>query len=154
MAMTAETVGQLFGMVHANLRDAVAGMDDEALNWSPGPEMNSTAVLVTHTLASERDTLFLVRGLTADRDRDAEFAVDGATREDLLAAIDRADADLAEHIAAITEDDLAATRERPGRDPRTGLYWLLFNYGHAREHFGHVELTAQLWKTRTMDLRA
>jgi hypothetical protein len=148
MASTAVTVGQLFGMVHASLREAVASMDDEALNWSPGPEMNSAAVLVTHTLGSERDTLYLVRGQTAERDRDAEFAVAGATREALLAAIDRADEELAEQIAAITDDDLAATRERPGRDPQTGLHWLVNNYGHAREHLGHLHMTAQLWKAR------
>jgi hypothetical protein len=148
MATTAETVGQLFGLVHSNLREAIQGMDDDALNWSPGPEMNSAAVLVTHTLASERDTYYLVRGLTADRDRDAEFAVEGATRDELLAALDQADAVLAEHIAAITEDDLAATRERPGRDPQTGLHWLLNNYGHAREHLGHLHMAAQLWKAK------
>jgi hypothetical protein len=148
MATTAETVGQLFGLVHTNLREAIQGMDDDALNWSPGPEMNSAAVLVTHTLASERDTYYLVRGLTADRDRDAEFAVEGATRDELLAALDQADAVLTEHVAAITEDDLAATRERPGRDPQTGLHWLLNNYGHAREHLGHLHMAAQLWKAK------
>ena len=113
MTSTAETAGQLFSAVHNNLRGAIEGMEDEALNWSPGPEMNSAAVLVTHTLASERDTYYLVRGLTADRDRDAEFAVAGATRDELLAALDRADTELAEQIGAITDDDLAATRERP-----------------------------------------
>ena len=35
------------------------------------------------------------------------------------------------------------------RDPQIGLHWLLNNYGHAREHIGHLELTAQLYKQRS-----
>lgn len=142
------TVATLYGLVHGKLRDVVRGLDDEALNWSPGPEMNSIAVLVVHTLGSELDTLHRVRGIEADRDRDAEFAVRGATQADLLAALDRADERLAEHAAAITEDDLVSMRKGVRSQEQPGLYWLLFNYGHAREHLGHVEMTAQLWNAR------
>lgn len=142
------TVATLYGLVHGKLRDVVRGLDDEALNWSPGPEMNSIAVLVVHTLGSELDTLHRVRGIEADRDRDAEFAVRGATQADLLAALDRADERLAEHAAAITEDDLVSMRMGVRSQEQPGLYWLLFNYGHAREHLGHVEMTAQLWNAR------
>lgn len=142
------TVAALYGLVHGKLRDVVRGLDDEALNWSPGPEMNSIAVLVVHTLGSELDTLHRVREIEADRDRDAEFAVTGATQADLLAALDRADERLAEHAAAITEDDLVSMRKGVRSQEQPGLYWLLFNYGHAREHLGHVEMTAQLWNAR------
>lgn len=145
---TVSTVATLYGLVHDKLRDVVGGLDDEALNWSPGAETNSIAVLVTHTLGSELDTLHRVRAIEANRDRDAEFTVTGATQAELLVALDRGDARLAEHAAAITEDDLAAMRKGTGSVEQPGLYWLLFNYGHAREHFGHVELTAQLWKSR------
>jgi DinB superfamily len=144
----ASTVAELFGVVHGKFRDTVEGVDEEALNWSPGPEMNSIAVLVTHTLGSELDTLHRVRGMQMDRDRDAEFAVTSATKSELLAALDRADERLAEHAGAITEADLAAMRERPGRDPQPGIRWLLDNYGHAREHVGHTEMAVQLWKAR------
>lgn len=142
------TVATLYGLVHGKLRDVVRGLDDEALNWSPGPEMNSIAVLVVHTLGSELDTLHRVREIEADRDRDAEFAVTGATQAELLAALDRADERLAEHAAAITEDDLVSMRTGVRSQEQPGLYWLLFNYGHAREHLGHVEMTAQLWNAR------
>lgn len=149
MPSTISTVAELYGLVHKQMRESVEGLDDEALNWSPGPEMNSIAVLVVHTLGSELDTLNLVRGVSADRDRDAEFTVASATRDELVALIDRADVLLAEHAGEITEDDLAATCDRPGRAPQVGLYWLLFNYGHAREHLGHLHMTAQLWRARS-----
>lgn len=148
MASILSTVGELFGSVHQNLRELVESVDEEGLNWSPGPEMNSIAVLVVHTVGSELDTFHLVGGTTGDRDRDAEFALSGATKADLLAALDRADAQVAQYTGTISDDDLEATRERPGRDPQTGLHWLLNNYGHAREHLGHASLTAQLWKAR------
>ena len=45
----------------------------------------------------------------------------------------------------ITAEDLAAVRPRGERTPETGLHWLLTNYGHAREHLGHIQLTKQLY---------
>jgi hypothetical protein len=45
----------------------------------------------------------------------------------------------------MTADDLAAIRPRGDRPPQTGLYWLLSNYGHAREHLAHIQLTKQIY---------
>lgn len=148
MEPTVVPVVDLFRTVHQKLRDVVRDRDDETLNWSPGPDLNSIAVIVIHTLGSELDTLLLVRDLESDRDRDAEFQVHANDAEMLLDAIDRADVALMEHAPAITASDLEATRSRPGRDSQTGRYWLLNNYGHAREHLGHLDLTVQLLEQR------
>lgn len=144
MEPTVVPVADLFRSVHQQLREIVRDRDDEALNWSPGPDLNSIAVIVVHTLGSELDTLLFVRDLKSDRDRDAEFQVHANDADMLLDAIDRADAALMEHAPAITASDLEATRSRPGREPQTGLHWLLNNYGHAREHLGHLHVTVQL----------
>lgn len=138
----------LFRIVHQHLRDVVRDQDVETLNWSPGPRLNSIAVLVIHTLGSELDTLHLVRGITSDRNRDAEFGIHASDAGMLLDAIDRADATLMEHAPAITASDLEAIRTRPGRDPQTGLHWLVNNYGHAQEHIGHLDMTVQLRRLR------
>lgn len=148
MEPTVMTVADLFRSVHQKLRDIVRDQNDATLNWSPGPELNSIAVLVIHTLGSELDSLLFVRDIESDRDRDAEFRSHADDAEMLLAAIDRADTALMEHAAAITSSDLAAIRTRPGRDPQTGLHSLLNNYGHAREHIGHLEITMQLYRQR------
>jgi uncharacterized damage-inducible protein DinB len=145
---TVAAVADLFRSVHQKLRDIVRDQDDETLNWSPGPEFNSIAVLVIHTLGSELDTLLLVRDIESDRDRDAEFRAHAPNAAMLLDAIDRADAKLMEHAPAITASDLETIRTRPGRDPQTGLHWLLDNYGHAREHLGHLDVTLQLLRQR------
>jgi hypothetical protein len=63
--------------------------------------------------------------------------------------LDQADHELDEHLGALTAADLTELRPRRDRPPRPGLEWLLSNYGHAREHFAQIELTKQLYDSRT-----
>lgn len=148
MDQTVATIVDLYHSIHTQFRESVQDMDSEQLNWSPGPGLNSVAVLVTHTLGSELDTLLFVRDLQGDRDRESEFQVSAASASELIEAIDRADTLLGEHGERITGDVLASTRTRPDRDPQVGLHWLINNYGHAREHLGHLHMTRQLYDRR------
>ena len=144
----ATTLVALYHDVHDKLRDQVRGMDAGTLNWKPLPLANSVAVLIVHTLGSEREMIRAVRSLPTERDRDSEFRAE-AEAADLLVLLDRADADLNEHLVAVTAADLTELRPRGDRPPRPGLEWLLSNYGHAREHLAQVELTKQLYDSRT-----
>ena len=142
------TVVELYRAVHAALREEVRGLDPAALSWAPAPETNSVAVLVVHTLGSEAEVLRTVRGVPGQRDRDAEFRVEAETAEEMLRRLDEADAYLDEMASGISAEDLAAMRPRGDRPPKTGLHWLVSNYGHAREHLAHVQLTKQLYAAR------
>ena len=142
------TIGELFRAVHAQLRKEVQGLDAAALNWSPAAETNSVAALVVHTLGSEAEVLRTVRAVPGNRDRDAEFRAEAETADELVRQLDEADSYLDEMAAAMTEADLAAVRPRGDRPPQTGLYWLVSNYGHAREHLAHIQLTKQLYAER------
>jgi hypothetical protein len=144
----ATTVGALYSDLHDKLREQVRGMDAGTLNWKPLPLANSVAVLVVHTLGSEREMIRAVRSLPTERDRDSEFRAE-AEAADLLALLDDVDRELGEHLAAVTAADLTELRPRGDRPPRPGLDWLLSNYGHAREHLAQVELTKQLYDSRT-----
>jgi len=144
----ATTIGALFHAVHDGMREQVRGMDPGTLNWKPLPLANSIAVLISHTLGSEREMIRAVRSLTTERDRDAEFKAEADSAE-LLALLDRADRELDEHIGALTPADLTEMRPRGDRPPRPGLDWLISNYGHAREHLAQIELTKQLYDSRT-----
>jgi len=144
----AQTVGSLYRDVHAKMREQVRGMDHGTLNWSPLPKANSIAVLVTHTLGSEREMIRALRQVATERDRESEFKVE-AEAADLLALLDQADHDLDEHIGALTAADLTELRPRGDRPPRPGIEWLLSNYGHAREHLAQIELTKQLFDSRS-----
>jgi len=98
---------------------------------------------------SEAEVLTIVRGLPSHRDREAEFSERIEEAQDLLGRIDEADRLLVELAPQITEEDLVTPRSRPSavrnRTPRTGLFWLLNNYGHGREHMAHLQLTKQLF---------
>ncbi len=146
MEPVVETVRDLFLAVHAHLQDEVRGLDAAALNWTPGPDTNSIAALVVHTLGSEAEVLRTVRALPGERDRDAEFRRRAETADELIRLLDGGDAYLREMTSGISADDLAASRPRGDRPPQTGHHWLISNYGHAREHLAHIQLTKQLYQ--------
>lgn len=140
------TIVALYHGVHQELRNELQDVDGEAIDWIPGPETNSISTLVVHLLESEAEMLRSVRGLPSGRDRSAEFATHSTTLGELLHRIDAADADLDLLGGGIGPQDLRAWRERPNKSmPQPGIFWLLRNYGHAREHLAHLQLTKQLY---------
>ncbi len=141
-------MGDFFGELHEKLRAQVRGFDQGTLNWSPLPKANSIAVLVTHLLGSELEMIRSVRLRAAPRDRDAEFRVE-TDADRLLALIDEVDRESGELIAGLTASDLTDLRPRGDRPPRPGIDWLISNYAHAREHLAQIELTKQLYDSRT-----
>ena len=143
-----EAFQKLFHELHEKFREQVRGLDHGTLNWRPLPKANSIAVLVAHSLGSEREMIRAVRSLPSDRDRDSEFRVEADAAE-LLALADQADREVDEHMAGLTAEDLIQDRPRKDHDPKPGLIWLISNYGHAREHLAQVELTKQLYDSRT-----
>lgn len=143
----AGVVREGFRHVHDRIRELIRGLDQQALNWKPHPEANSIAVLVTHSLESEREMLAAVRGVKVARDRPSEFAVESGAAE-LETLLNHADSWLDEQVAALKADDLTASRPRGNQSPRPGLVWLFQIYGHAREHLAQMELTKQLYEAR------
>lgn len=144
----AQAFGKLFHELHDKFREQVRGLDHGTLNWRPLPKANSIAVLVTHSLGSEREMIRAVRSLPSDRDRDSEFRVE-AEAADLLGLLDQADHEIDEHLAGLTPADLTEDRARKDHPSKPGIEWLISNYGHAREHLAQIELTKQLYDSTT-----
>lgn len=142
-------IAEEFHMVHSQLRDEVRGCSPEELNWKPAPETNSIAVLVVHTLGSEAEVLRVSANVPGERDRPAEFRVTGLDANQLLKEIDEADSYLEAMAPRITTDGLFAMRPRGDRPAQTSLHWLVTNYGHAREHLAHIQLTRQFYAEST-----
>jgi hypothetical protein len=141
----------LFVALHEDIRREIHGLDEGGLNWSPGPGFNSMATLVTHLVGSEAETLRSVAGLSCARQRRAEFTAGPRTMTATLDELARADALVAEVGPLIDATRLAAEISLPtlsDGDRRPGLLWLIGNYGHAREHLGHIQLTKQLLPPR------
>ena len=136
---------ELFKSVHAQLRDEIRDVPVEELNWKPAAETNSIAALVVHTLGSEAEVWRVAANVTGERDRDAEFRVTADDAQSLLRELDQADSYLEAMAPRVSAQDLEEVRPRGEREPQTSLHWLVTNYGHAREHLAHIQLTKQLY---------
>jgi DinB superfamily len=141
----------LFCQLHEQVREEVSGLDTNALNWVPVSGANSIATIVVHLLGSEEETLRTVAGLSSERDRDAEFAGEGSTIEEVLGLLEEADQFVRAVMPRIDVERLESPIALPTLPPgetRSGMTWLVGNYGHAREHLGHIQLTKQLFEGR------
>jgi hypothetical protein len=132
------------------LRETLDGLDADAVNWSPGPEMNSIAVLYTHLLGAENSMTATVAGESFERDRDAEFRVTQDTAS-LLKLINTVESNVMSRIDKLTLEALATKHspagDRLGRN-NLGSWWIFHAVEHSREHIGQALLTRQLYEQR------
>jgi hypothetical protein len=85
--------------------------------------------------------------IPTDRNRDAEFAIHDHQRDNLLRLIDAADEDWQQLAPQLGEEELRTEIPRPNKPiPQSGLFWLVRNYGHLREHLAQLQLTKQLYQ--------
>jgi uncharacterized damage-inducible protein DinB len=140
---------QVLGVQKQAMRDVVGGLDGAALNWKPldGQETNSIAVLLSHALDAERYLVASSVDVTLDRDREAQFRVEVESAADLLALIDRTEAEVNGWIDSLTAEQLAAEVTRPNRT-HPGAWWLLHAIEHSNEHVGQALLTRQLYEAK------
>lgn len=138
----------------AMLRDAVAGLPEEAVQWKPLPDASSINVLVMHSITSARFFLGCGAGKKTSRrryleaDRVAAFESKGATTGQLLQAIDEAAVEfrhLLGHAPATALTEVIAWPEEYPDEKFTGVECLFRAVGHLREHVGHAQLMHDLW---------
>ena len=129
-------------------RDVVTGLDSEGLNWKPGADTNSIAVLVYHAFDSQRYHLANSLDIELERDRDLKFLTKAAGADELLSLIDEVEREANLYLDGMTIDTLSAVVDRPGR-VRTGAWRALHALQHNGEHVGQAELTRQLWEQRS-----
>lgn len=132
---------------HKWWREIVSDLDAEALNWRPGGETNSLAVLVAHAFDSERYWTAEAAGITLDRDREAKFQIVAQSADDLLRIIAESERDVDGFIEQVTAATLVNETKRRGV-VRSGVWCLLHAIEHSREHTGQAALTRQLYEQR------
>ncbi len=137
--------------VYRDLLEVIDSLPEEALNWAPYPEGNSIAVLATHLLGNQLETLRAVKGQPTSRNRSAEFEIDAASVAELRGLVAEAEAVMTELTPQITPRELDAMVRRPARadTAHPGLYQLNHSITHAREHLGQIWMTRDLWKARS-----
>jgi DinB superfamily len=136
------------------LRGTVEGLEPDALNWRPGDETNTVAVLVTHAVGSTRWWLSVAMAQPLpERDRASEFLATTDSPTELLAWYDGMGTRCRSLLDAEAPFDADAIREVPARStgmsgPVTAAWALLFCLGHLQEHVAHAQMTRQLWEQR------
>lgn len=134
---------------HQQLRETIADLDTDALNWTPGPDTSSIGTAMVHMLGAEAEVLRNLLDIPTDRVRDTEFAAQTHQLDGLLGLLDAAVTDWETLASRLHDDDLSVLRTRPNKPvAQSGLYWLARNYGHVREHTAQVMLTKQLYQLR------
>lgn len=134
--------------IHADIERALAGLPPEALDWTPGPGLNSLTVLAVHTAGAERYWIGDVAAQTpSDRDRDAEFQARGLGAAQLAEHLSETLAFATAALAQMRPEQLDELRTSPrdGR-PYTVAWCLAHALEHTALHAGHMEITRQLWE--------
>lgn len=133
--------------LHSGMKQAIEGLPLEALDWIPGPEINSLSVLVTHTAGAERYWIGDVIGQDDSRRvRDDEFHVKGISAEKLKDRLDEILAYSRGVLAGLNLEDLETicTSSRDGR--KFTIAWSLAHaLEHTALHLGHMQIIRQLW---------
>jgi len=133
---------------HAEITDAMEGLPPAALDWTPGPDMNSISVLVFHLTGAERYWIgdFAAQD-PSQRDRDAEFRVHDISVDILKKRLTDNMEYARTALEKITLQDLETTHVS-ARDGRvlTVAWALLHALEHTALHLGQIQLNRQLWK--------
>jgi uncharacterized damage-inducible protein DinB len=136
--------------LHADLNSVIVDVPVEALNWSPGPEMNSVAVLAAHTAGSERYWIGdVIARDDSRRDREAEFRTQAASTAELIARLEAALAHSRGVLGQLTLENLNEKRIAPSDQREVTVAWALIHaLEHVATHLGHMQLMRDMWQTQ------
>jgi uncharacterized damage-inducible protein DinB len=135
---------------HNGILEAIKELPPDALDWSPGQDMNSIAVLLAHITGSVRYWIGDIAAQeSSNRDRDAEFRVRGVEADVFRKRL----GDNLEYSRSVLEkmslQDLESTRVSAGNDREYTVAWaLLHALEHATSHLGQIQITRQLWEQK------
>ncbi len=141
---------QMIEDLRGQVRDLIAGLPAEALNWRPLEDpgehaTNSLAVLAAHIAGAEHFWIAeVVGGQPPSRDRDAEFATRAASASKLVDLMENVGRETQQVFSTLSDTDLDGTREARGRV--IPVRWCILHViDHSALHLGHMQLTYQLW---------
>ena len=136
--------------LHEEIWRAIADLPPEALDWTPGPGMNSLAVLVTHTAGAERYWIGDVAGEDrSGRVREAEFETRSRGVDTLATLLTDTLIHSRGVLRRLTVEDLDARRLSVRDGDEYSVAWCLAHaLEHTGLHLGHIQVTRQLWDQR------
>jgi uncharacterized damage-inducible protein DinB len=141
-----------FHELHGDILRDLDTLPDEAINWKPGSEMNSVAVIIVHLTGAERFLVGdVIMGEQSNRNREAEFKVEGMSRADLVSRLSQAEAYMNHAFETLSLADLQTERIHPRHGNQVLVAWTVLHcLEHTATHVGHINMTVQLWHQRTI----
>ena len=138
--------------LHTGMKQAIEDLPQEALDWIPGPEINSLSILMTHTAGAERYWIGDVIGRDdSNRMREDEFHVKGISAEKLSNRLDEILAHSRNVLAGLTLEDLEAICTSPRDGRKLTVAWSLAHaIEHTALHLGHMQIIRQLWDQKKL----
>jgi hypothetical protein len=141
-----------FHELHGDIQRDLDALPPQALDWKPGPEMNSISVIIVHLTGAER---FLVGDVvmqeSSNRDREAEFRIAGMSKADLIQRINDTEVYLRAAFERLNLSDLETERIHPRHGNQVSVSWaILHALEHTATHVGHINLTVQLWHQKSV----
>ena len=129
--------------LHKDVRDLPA----EAMDWSPGPEMNSVAVLLAHMVGVLHEGIAIALGDPPGRVRAQEFQTRGVLSAEMLRRLDAVIDYARGALPRLGLTDLDKERNDDDGPISCGMA-LLHALEHAYLHLGHAQLSCQMWRQR------
>jgi len=139
-----------FHELHTEVERALETLPPNALDWKPGKDMNSLSVLIVHLTGAERYWIGdVARGDPSNRDRDAEFQVEGLGAGELKRRISELEAYEKMSFEAMELSDLEKYRRSPRDGQEFTIAWALAHaLEHTAVHVGHIQMLSQLWEQK------
>jgi len=138
-----ERLEDLQQRLHKEVRD----LPSEAMDWSPGPEMNSVAVLLAHTTGLLHEGIDIALENSPRRVREQEFQTRSVLGVEMLRRLDAVIDYARDALPRLGLEDL--DKERKDEDGTVTCGWaLLHALEHTYLHLGHIQLTCQMWRQR------
>ncbi len=139
-----------FETIHKAIETAVVDLPADALDWKPGPDMNSIAVILAHTAGAWRYWSGDIAGdLPSGRVRAEEFETHNVDAAEMLSRL-RAALDTTREVLSRLELSRLDEVRTAGmfNEERTVGWALLHALEHTALHAGHIQMTRQLWDRR------
>lgn len=132
--------------LHLDIEKALEGLTPAALDWVPQPGMNSIGVMVYHLTGAEGYWIGdVIGGGKSDRDREAEFKVQGMDAETLRMRLTDSRAMAAVVLSGLKTSDLESRRLARHQREVTVAWALGHALKHTATHMGQIQLTRELW---------
>jgi hypothetical protein len=138
-----ERLEDLQHRLHKEVQDLPAN----AMDWSPGLDMNSVTVLLAHIVGLLREGIDIALDEPPARVRAQEFRTRGVSSTEMLRRLDAVIDHARGALPRLGLEHL--DQERTDEDGTVTCGWaLLHALEHAYLHLGHLQLTCQMWRQR------